>query len=275
MTDETRRSHSPIDDIMFDRLVDGEMNEAERRELLLSLDADPDGWRRLSIAFLEAQMLQEAMELPMPAIEEDLAAPSPAAVDESLPAAAEEDTTAVEIENDESDHPRPFHRSLRNRWAHRAQTLAAMAASFLVALGIGSYWNDRGLPVPGADEPAGVTAPDLPGATQSDMTATAVPAGYTQSGNDPWRVVEMSGPVGPDGEEQTLYLPAIERPAIDEDWVQSLPKAVPDDVRQSLYRTGHQVSEQRELVPIMTNDGRRVVVPVDKVNVRYVGRDSL
>jgi hypothetical protein len=46
------------DDILFDRLVDGELTGAERRELLASLDGRPDGWRRCALAFLEAQAWQ-------------------------------------------------------------------------------------------------------------------------------------------------------------------------------------------------------------------------
>src|SRR3990172_4689745 len=45
----------PNDDILFDRLVDGELSPGERRELLASLDGRPDGWRRCALAFLEAQ----------------------------------------------------------------------------------------------------------------------------------------------------------------------------------------------------------------------------
>ena len=45
----------PTDDILLDRLVDGELSPAERRELLASLDGRPDGWRRCALAFLEAQ----------------------------------------------------------------------------------------------------------------------------------------------------------------------------------------------------------------------------
>jgi hypothetical protein len=40
---------------MVDRLVDGELREEERRELLLRLDSEPDGWRHCALAFLEAQ----------------------------------------------------------------------------------------------------------------------------------------------------------------------------------------------------------------------------
>ena len=43
------------DDILFDRLVDGELSGGERRALLESLDARPQGWRRCALAFLEAQ----------------------------------------------------------------------------------------------------------------------------------------------------------------------------------------------------------------------------
>lgn len=40
---------------LIDRLVDGELSHAARRELLVRLDSEPDGWRRCSLAFLEAQ----------------------------------------------------------------------------------------------------------------------------------------------------------------------------------------------------------------------------
>ena len=43
------------DDTRFDRLVDDELSEEERRELLGRLDDEPGGWRRCALAFLEAQ----------------------------------------------------------------------------------------------------------------------------------------------------------------------------------------------------------------------------
>ncbi len=53
----------------LDRLVDGELTHEERRALIARLEADPDGWRRCAVAFLEAQAWREAMG-------EMLAAPS-------------------------------------------------------------------------------------------------------------------------------------------------------------------------------------------------------
>lgn len=43
------------DDVLLDRLVDGELSADERRRLLASLDDRPDGWRRCALAFLDAQ----------------------------------------------------------------------------------------------------------------------------------------------------------------------------------------------------------------------------
>lgn len=42
-------------DRLIDRLVDDELNSADRRQLLSRLDSEPDGWRRCALAFLEAQ----------------------------------------------------------------------------------------------------------------------------------------------------------------------------------------------------------------------------
>jgi len=46
---------------LLDRLVDGELPERERRELLVRLEKVPDGWRRCALAFLEAQTWRQAL----------------------------------------------------------------------------------------------------------------------------------------------------------------------------------------------------------------------
>ena len=52
MTKTSIRQHP---EQQVDLLVDGELSEADRRELLLQLEHEPDGWRRCALAFLEAQ----------------------------------------------------------------------------------------------------------------------------------------------------------------------------------------------------------------------------
>ena len=49
------------DAMLIDRLVDGELSGDERRHLLASLEAQPDGWRRCALAFVEAQAWRGTM----------------------------------------------------------------------------------------------------------------------------------------------------------------------------------------------------------------------
>lgn len=48
--------------IDLDRLVDGELAQGARRALLLRLEAEPDGWRRCALAFLQSQCWRQAVE---------------------------------------------------------------------------------------------------------------------------------------------------------------------------------------------------------------------
>src|SRR5712692_7228638 len=58
ISDESLRS---VDRELLDQLVDGELSDTERQELLARLDAEPDGWRRCALAFLEAQSWRESL----------------------------------------------------------------------------------------------------------------------------------------------------------------------------------------------------------------------
>jgi hypothetical protein len=54
----------------------------------------------------------------------------------------------------------------------------------------------------------------------------------------------------------------------EDEWSPVQPAAVPEDVRQALERLGHHVEQQRRFVPYRLDDGRRLVIPVDQVEVR-------
>ena len=58
----TNSDNTSLDDPRFDRLVDGELSEPERRELLAGLDSEPGGWRRCALAFLESQCWKQSLE---------------------------------------------------------------------------------------------------------------------------------------------------------------------------------------------------------------------
>ena len=61
MTIDADSPRSPVADRLLDRLVDGEVGTDERAGLLAALDAEPGGWRRCAVAFLEAQAWRVAL----------------------------------------------------------------------------------------------------------------------------------------------------------------------------------------------------------------------
>jgi hypothetical protein len=205
----------------FDRLVDGELTVAARRELLSRLDDMPDGWRRCALAFLEAQAWSH--DLPRLAGE----APVPA---ELGPASG-----------------------TRWVWTKTIPTALAMAASFLLAFVLGlalrsnttqrNQLAEVALPPP-ASSSAVVPQP------QSDRAATATTA----------LVSRRSRP-----EVETIWLPASTTDESD-------PYAtLPDDLARDLARQGHAIERRQELWPVQLEDGRRAVLPIDRLDVRYVG----
>lgn len=48
-------------DALLDRLVDDELTDSERQDLLTRLDTEADGWRRCALRFLEAQVWRRAI----------------------------------------------------------------------------------------------------------------------------------------------------------------------------------------------------------------------
>jgi hypothetical protein len=230
------------DDRRFDLLVDGELGEAERRELLTALEREPGGWRRCALAFLESQCWKQALgPLAQPTAAEQPATPVP-----SRPVAAR-----------------------RLRLGGDFATLAAMAGCFLVALAVGTqlpqFWNGR----PGASGPA----PEAVVEDRSTGSPKGVsPQGEPGAGN--WRTVTLSVPDGPQGDARAIQLPAVERPSIDPAWVQSLPPTVRPELLRSLQQMGYEVRQRRGLLPLEMNDGRQLVVPVDRVEVQYVGNPA-
>jgi hypothetical protein len=240
------------DDTRFDRLVDGELSEEERRELLVGLDGEPGGWRRCALAFLEGQCWKQAVGqvANLPPEQVGSLPDSPQVV--GLP-------------------PRP-----RSPWPRRAGTVLAMAASFLAALWLVSWTRQARFGQ--GNVPSGMMrSTDLANARPFGAGPEQFDGGRANEsspGNlvsSPWRLVTLSTPASGSAPGRSLRLPAIERDSLDDDWVRNLPPAIPDEVLQALVRTGHQVQQRRELVPVPLEDGRRLVVPVDQVEVHYTG----
>ncbi len=244
------------DEFRFDMLVDDELGEAERRELLAGLDDEPGGWRRCALAFLEAQSWKKELGA-------FLLEPADRKPAGQLPTKPYTKT--------------PVRRSRRSRLGRHVATWSAVAASFLLAMFLGRELQDAWLsdtiaPVPGvpidavADLRAPVTVPARPEEALDGASR------HSDAPSGPWQLVTLAGPDGTVGE---IKLPAIERDKLDENWLAGVPAAMPADVLRALERTGHKVRQRRELLPLRMKDGRRLVVPVDQVDVHYVGGPAL
>jgi hypothetical protein len=242
---------SPIDPRQLDMLVDGQLSEPARRELLARMDLEPGAWRRCALAFLEAQCWQESLAPLARSASEPaqigkgdirLLPERPATELRSVPGFAQK----VNV---------PFFR--RPAVLHWAAGLA-VAASFLVAFGLGVVARPVWRPAaPRVEQVAG------PGGAEAGLR------GVLPVSASPWRMVTLTSPDDP---SDPIHLPAVERKRIDNKWLRSFPSALPSDVLRALERTGHAVQQSRELVPVPLEDGRRLVVPVDQVEVHSVGR---
>ncbi len=251
------------DDRRFDRLVDGELSEAERREMLLRLDDQPGAWRRCALAFLEAQALRHELGASVPA--------------------------AAESENGDSPHlcaapSGPFRQMgtvpfFRPNWRSSLAGALAVAASFQVAFVLGMHVRsgpagpgNRGLP---DDSLASAAVGEADAGHTSRQATVPAPPGPPAVSPGQWQLVTLQGPAGPEGETATIQLPAVERETYDEHLFENLPSAVPERLLQALRQRGLEVRQERQILNMELRDGRQLVVPTDRVQVRYVGGPTL
>ncbi len=222
------------DEARFDRLVDGELSPEEYKALLAALDDEPGGWRRCALAFLEAQALRQ-----------------------ELPAVHCEVASGGEV-RDRMNQKRAAQAAASPREAFHWQHWLAMAASFLVALGLG------------------IALPDWwKAAEQPDGSSPAVVA----EGGPPWpdagpREVGSARLVlsGPGEQSQAGDLPIYEYADYPRAWLGQQESALPVTLVNELERRGHRVQRQQQYVPVDLEDGRRAVIPVEAIQITPVSR---
>ncbi len=150
IVDAFRRDESRV----LDRLVDGELSQSERRELLAALDDEPGSWRRCALAFLEAQSWRWQL--------------GQMKGDALLAAAAAQNS------------PRGASVAPHRRGAFWG-SLLAIAASLLVAFGLGSRFGNTSQP-----QLADAASAARPAAPAVDNVAATNPATTPQAfDNDP------------------------------------------------------------------------------------------
>jgi hypothetical protein len=238
-----------LDDVI-DRIVDGGLSPQELREAVARLEETDDGWRRCALAFIEARALGEVLR------EMDGARPS-----------------NLEV--------LPFRRR-----AIVARRLAYAASLAVLAFGLG--WLGHGV---GPNGDRGLTPParlgeNLPGGT--DRTRPVAIAQEPHTGRvrpvPPDQSTSLGAglttppfgegrPAPPEPPTEGLIAGEVEIPF--EDWLRDQPPPISPYEQAILEREGYRVEQHREVVLGTLDDGRLAAVPVDEVQVEYVGHIPL
>ena len=239
---------------LIDRMIDGEMSPEQLRTCIQRLDSTPDGWRRCALAFLEAQSWGEAFRnLDQSPRDRDLA----------LAAFTE---------------PPPVSRA---RVVRRGPARTALAAGIaLIAFSLG--WMGHGLrvrsepataPVERASSSLVVHAVRASGPTSSKTLEPGAIAGLPVNRVPTVREVARLR-FGP-GDQTAAEIPILAGPGISRRWLLEQPPPVSEHDQALWQRRGYHLEQRRRLVSVPLADGRRAAVPIDHVQVRYVGHDPL
>jgi hypothetical protein len=230
----------PNDDVLFDRLVDGELSITERRALLESLESRPQGWRRCALAFLEAQSWQR-----------DLKAWAANPLTGQVEAVEAEPQTVAVI----AKSPAPTVSTKRITMRMAAQWMA-MAASLLVAFRFGALQRNSMMPI------ANNTAQN--GGQLASAPPTAGTA--TPSAAKPGDALNLW--VRDDaGQMRRVRVPLVDAKALDQELGLTFQTGVPDDVRNRLQDNGYAVQSKHQYAPMWLDNGRPMIVPVEDTKI--------
>jgi hypothetical protein len=220
------------DDILFDRLVDGELSLAERRALVRSLDARSDGWRKCALAFLESQSWQN-----------DVCA-----------------MTATPSSSIASSDAKKFAAPTLPEKRISMRTVApwfAVAAGLLIAFRMGNL--QRG----------GTTNPvvNVPVPVNSQMASVhSLPQAAAPTAAKPGDALNLW--VRDDsGQVRRVRVPLVDASALDPALGLQFQTGVSDDVRNRLQNQGLTVQSKRRYAPMWLDNGRPMIVPVEDTKI--------
>jgi hypothetical protein len=147
--------------------------------------------------------------------------------------------------------------------------LLSLAATMLIAVGvgfgIGQLWRGQNRPpIENRPQPASenvaTTTPSVP----SHSVVPAAPAAIDDSAPQGLMTVRTA-----DG--SPVQLPVYEASYGTGRMLNSNESSVPPEVIHALRSRGHEVKQQRRFWPVDLGDGRQIIVPVDQLDVQYVG----
>lgn len=223
-------STSRNDEILFDHLVDDELSSAERRALVESLDARPNGWRQCALAFLEAQSWKTDLK--------PIATRSQVLDAKNIP---------------ESVAPR---RASERTYFRTAAQWLAVAAGLLVAFKLGSLQIATNT-MPIADN---VSSKNEPIASDSAAPPGAPRAANPEDALNLWVQDDA-------GQLRRVRVPLVDASKLDDEHGLVFQTGVPDDVRNRLQNRGYDVQSKRRYAPMWLDNGRQMIVPVEDTKI--------
>jgi hypothetical protein len=248
MSEMEQNSASELE-CMIDRLIDDELNDNQVRELLLALEAQPEGWRRCALAFVESQTLRR-----------------------DLAGIAVCDTDA---ENDAEYELVPAGKASRGIRLP-AVAWAALAAGLLLAFALGTttrgFWSDSiaDRRVTGPEEMVATTENNSQESIGTKNNAQEANDLETAPANKGMLMVSL--PMDEGETAQSVKVPLVEGGLEQLKTLFAEESAVLSAAeRTTLESTGHEIEQQRAFYPVKLDDGRQAVLPMDIVKVRYTG----
>jgi hypothetical protein len=217
------------DEILLDRLVDGELTGSERRQLLESFDKRPGSWRRCALAFLEAQSWREEMG---------------------------QVARGLGSETSGSKWPAISVALARKLQRAKVATWLAMAASLMLAFGLGWMQRERDNfvasgPSSSSGQVASVTQPNNSAVTNGTKPNDALTF-FVQ---------------GDDGRRHPVRVPLVDAGTLDKQLGVQFQTGVPDDIRNQLKDSGYAVQSKRQYAPLWLENGRPMILPVEDTRI--------
>ncbi|MDZ4847669.1 MAG: hypothetical protein SGI77_00100 [Pirellulaceae bacterium] len=235
-----------MDELDLQRLTDGELDHATRRQLLRQLDNNPSQWRGVALALIEEQEFRRQLGLASTSITD--------ATDVSTLASA----PTVRY----SSEARP-EVPLRSKWLSMA-----LAASFLIGVGamsgnwMASQWT---APSPSVATDVGPTVAVVEGNEHERLVANQIalkPVGQLSFPSD----TIIGSNVSP------VKLPMYEAAPEQISQILQVQNRQLHDLNEQMRRRGFELDWQHQMLESQLPDGRAVIVPIQEIHVRSVGQ---
>ncbi|AMV18192.1 hypothetical protein [Planctomyces sp. SH-PL14] len=240
-------SHLELE-LEIQRCVDGQLSEADQQALLRRIQALPDGWRHLALAYLENQLWSQTIQKTEPITP---ASPKPAAAN------------ATPLAATSSGHAPAGRRNSVGVWG---KVVSSMAAGVMAGVILHGQMGTDGPGVSGTNGAASVAARDGFPFEPTGSSSSPASAGGTTARSVQVTTVDGSG-LG--GARVGITTPAPAHHAGANAAAQTTqPTLVSDELRKELQRSGYAIEEGQLYYSIPLPDGRHYIVPVNSVRVR-------